>query len=74
MSCCGSEAGLIALLPDARAAGEEVLLASRLVADGVRQTDLSAPQFAAEHAFGQSRKRSAVCRRGRRHVDLSPGV
>ena len=43
MSCCGSEAGLIALLPDARAAGEEVLLASRIVADGVRQTDLSVP-------------------------------
>jgi Cu2+-exporting ATPase len=43
MGCCGSDAGLIALLPDARAAGEEVLLASRIVADGVRQTDLSAP-------------------------------
>ena len=43
MSCCGSEAGLVALLPDARAADEEVLLASRIVADGVRQTDLSVP-------------------------------
>jgi P-type Cu2+ transporter len=43
MGCCGSDAGLIALLSDARAAGEEVLLASRIVADGVRQTDLSAP-------------------------------
>ena len=31
------------LLPAARAAGEEVLLASRIVADGVRQTDLSVP-------------------------------
>ena len=30
-------------LPDARAASEEVLLASRIVADGVRQTDLSVP-------------------------------
>src|SRR5258705_922466 len=43
MACCGSEAVLVALPPDARAAGEEVLLASRIVADGVRQTDLSAP-------------------------------
>ena len=43
MGCCGSEAGLIALPPEARAAGEEVLLASRIVADGVRQTDLSVP-------------------------------
>jgi Cu2+-exporting ATPase len=31
------------LLPNARAAAEEVLLASRVVADGVRQTDLSVP-------------------------------
>src|SRR5256714_11931942 len=43
MGCCGSGAELVALLPDARAAGEEVLLASRVVADGVRQTDLSVP-------------------------------
>src|SRR6266550_2462770 len=43
MGCCGSGAELVALLPDARAAGEEVLLASRIVADGVRQTDLSVP-------------------------------
>lgn len=43
MSCCGSEAGLIALLPDAQASGEEVLLASRVVGDGMRQTDLSVP-------------------------------
>jgi Cu2+-exporting ATPase len=34
---------LAALLPDARAATEEVLLASRIVADGVRQIDLSVP-------------------------------
>ncbi len=44
MGCCGSVAELVALLPDARAAGEEVLLASRIVADGVRQTDLSVPE------------------------------
>ena len=43
MSCCGSQVGLVALLPDARAADEEVLLASLIVADGVRQTDLSVP-------------------------------
>ena len=43
MGCCGPGAELAALLPDARAAGEEVLLASRVVADGVRQTDLSVP-------------------------------
>ena len=43
MGCCGSGAELTLLLPDARAAGEEVLLASRIVADGVRQTDLSVP-------------------------------
>src|SRR4051812_3431962 len=43
MGCCGSGAELALLLPDARAADEEVLLASRIVADGVRQTDLSVP-------------------------------
>ena len=43
MGCCGPGAELALLLPDARAAGEEVLLASRVVADGVRQTDLSVP-------------------------------
>ena len=43
MSCCGSQVGLVALPPDARAADEEVLLASPIVADGVRQTDLSVP-------------------------------
>ena len=43
MGCCGSGAELALLLPDAHAAGEEVLLASRVVADGVRQTDLSVP-------------------------------
>ncbi|MGY2902618.1 heavy metal translocating P-type ATPase [Bradyrhizobium sp. URHC0002] len=43
MACCGSEAELVALPLDARAADEEVLLASPIVADGVRQTDLSVP-------------------------------
>ena len=43
MGCCGSGAELTLLLPDTRAAGEEVLLASRIVAEGVRQTDLSVP-------------------------------
>jgi P-type Cu2+ transporter len=43
VGCCGSGAELALLLPGARAAGEEVLLASRIVADGVRQTDLSVP-------------------------------
>ena len=43
MGCCGSGAELALLLPGAHAAGEEVLLASRIVADGVRQTDLSVP-------------------------------
>ncbi len=43
MGCCGPGAELAALLPDTRAAAEEVLLASRIVADGVRQTDLSVP-------------------------------
>src|SRR5215212_9413821 len=43
MACCGSKAGLTALLPEARAASEEILLASRIVAQGVRQTDLSVP-------------------------------
>jgi Cu2+-exporting ATPase len=43
MGCCGSGAELALLAPDARATGEEVLLASRIVADGVRHTDLSVP-------------------------------
>ena len=43
MGCCGSGAKLTMLLPDARARVEEVLLASRIVADGVRQTNLSVP-------------------------------
>jgi len=43
MSCCGSGADLAVFAPDAHASGAEVLLASRIVADGVRQTDLSVP-------------------------------
>jgi Cu2+-exporting ATPase len=43
MGCCSPGAELALLAPDARGTGEEVLLASRLVADGVRQTDLSVP-------------------------------
>jgi Cu2+-exporting ATPase len=45
MGCCGSGAELALLLPDARAAAEEMRLASRVVADGVRQTDLSVPEI-----------------------------
>ncbi len=43
MSCCGSGVGYPQIAPDPLAAGEEVRLASRAVADGVRQTDLSVP-------------------------------
>lgn len=43
MSCCGSGAGYQQIAPDPLAAGEEVRLASRVVADDVRQTDLSVP-------------------------------
>lgn len=43
MGCCGSGAELTAALPEARSSDEEVLLASRIVADGMRQTDLSVP-------------------------------
>jgi Cu2+-exporting ATPase len=43
MGCCGPGAELALLAPDVRGTGEEVLLASRIVTDGVRQTDLSVP-------------------------------
>lgn len=43
MSCCGSAAEFALQASDPRAAGAEVLLASRVVADGLRQTDLSVP-------------------------------
>lgn len=43
MACCNSAAELAPHSSDPRAAEEEVLLASRIVADGLRQTDLSVP-------------------------------
>jgi len=44
MDCCGSGAELTAALtPAARSSDGEVLLASRIVSDGMRQTDLSVP-------------------------------
>ena len=43
MGCCGSGAELTAVPLNARAGDEEVLLASRTVADGIRQTDLAVP-------------------------------
>jgi Cu2+-exporting ATPase len=42
MSCCAPGAEL-AVLPSVRGSDEEVLIASHIVADGVRQTDLSVP-------------------------------
>lgn len=45
MSCCGPAAELALQASDPRAAGAEVLLASRVVADGLRQTDLSVPEI-----------------------------
>ncbi|MBR1232477.1 cation-translocating P-type ATPase [Bradyrhizobium sp. AUGA SZCCT0182] len=43
MGCCAPGAESALLARDAAGTGEEVLLASRIVADGVRQTDLSVP-------------------------------
>src|SRR6476660_6515593 len=43
MGCCVPGADLDLHARDARRIGEEVLLASRVVGDGVRQTDLSVP-------------------------------
>jgi Cu2+-exporting ATPase len=43
MGCCGPGAELALLALDVRGSGQEVLLASRIVDDGVRQTDLSVP-------------------------------
>ena len=43
MSCCAPGAELAAMPPRVRGSDEEVLMASRVVADGVRQTDLSVP-------------------------------
>jgi len=39
MACCGLGRELAMLMPNADTAGEELLLASRIVADGMRQTD-----------------------------------
>ncbi len=43
MGCCGSGAELTVMVPGGRASDEEVLLASSIVADGIRQTDLAVP-------------------------------
>ncbi|SDJ37163.1 Cu2+-exporting ATPase [Bradyrhizobium sp. Rc2d] len=43
MSCCAPGAELALAVCDPHTANEEVLLASRIVGDGVRQTDLSVP-------------------------------
>src|SRR5215475_8768644 len=43
MSCC--VAGAEFLLPEAGTSDEEILLASRIVGDGLRQTDLAVPDM-----------------------------
>ncbi len=44
MSCCAAPAGNLALvMADPQSDANEILLASRLVGDGIRQTDLSVP-------------------------------
>jgi Cu2+-exporting ATPase len=43
MSCCAPGAELALAMADPHTANEEVLLASRIIGDGVRQTDLSVP-------------------------------
>jgi len=43
MSCCAPGTELALAMPDPHTANEEVLLASRTVGEGVRQTDLSVP-------------------------------
>ncbi|WMT76870.1 heavy metal translocating P-type ATPase [Bradyrhizobium sp. Ash2021] len=43
MSCCAPGAELALAMPDPHTVNEEVLLASRTVGEGVRQTDLSVP-------------------------------
>lgn len=45
MSCCAPSAELALAMTDPRIADEEVLLASHIVDDGVRQTDLSVPSI-----------------------------
>lgn len=53
MSCCAPGAELALAMRDPQAANEEVLLASRTVGDGIRQTDLSVPGI---HCGGCIRK------------------
>jgi Cu2+-exporting ATPase len=43
MGCCGPGDDIALHLAGARAESEDILLASRIVADGIRQTDLSVP-------------------------------
>lgn len=43
MSCCAPGAELALAMIDSHIADEEMLLASRIVGDGLRQTDLSVP-------------------------------
>ncbi len=57
MSCCAPSAELVLAMTDPRIAEEEMLLASRLVDDGVRQTDLSVPSI---HCGGCIQKIEAV--------------
>lgn len=45
MSCCGPSAELALATTDPHIADEELLLASRIVGDGIRQTDLSVPSI-----------------------------
>ncbi|MBN9587049.1 MAG: nitrogen fixation protein FixI [Afipia sp. 62-7] len=45
MSCCGPSAELALATTDPHIADEELLLASRMVGDGIRQTDLSVPSI-----------------------------
>jgi Cu2+-exporting ATPase len=45
MSCCAAGSELVLAMSDPHTASEEVLLASRVVGDGVRQTDLSVPRI-----------------------------
>ena len=59
MSCCAPGAELALEMANPQTANEEVLLASRIIGDGVRQTDLSVPAFTAAAASRRSRRRSA---------------
>ncbi|WP_424630799.1 cation-translocating P-type ATPase [Bradyrhizobium sp. SYSU BS000235] len=57
MSCCAPGAELALAMADPQTASEEVLLASRTVGDGIRQTDLSVPGI---HCGGCIRKVEAA--------------